>query len=214
MRTKQIFIFYIFLSVQAIAQTNELTVRFIANCGIQIADGRSTIYFDFPYKSGFYHYMKYPESEIDSLRPNSVYIFTHKHPDHYSHKVKKVHGTIIVPRHVSRLQKLITTIPDFSIQAFKTKHLLSTRHFSYLVTWHRKRIFVSGDTEHCETITAQKDLDCAFVPVWLILDAKAKNARIDSKLIAVYHIGSKDKIETDNPKVLLLNQRDQIILLK
>lgn len=34
------------------AQSNEITIRFIGNCGLHFSDGTSNIYTDFPYVSG------------------------------------------------------------------------------------------------------------------------------------------------------------------
>ncbi|MCL2246754.1 MAG: hypothetical protein FWC10_06540 [Lentimicrobiaceae bacterium] len=60
-----------------LAQSNEITIKFIGNCALSMTDGKSNFYIDFPYKSGAYKYMKYDESEIDSIKENAIFIFTH-----------------------------------------------------------------------------------------------------------------------------------------
>lgn len=200
----------------ASAQANEIKIRFIANSGFSMSDGHSTIYIDFPYKSGFYNYSEYDPSEVENIRDSSVLIFTHRHPDHYSGKlVRKLEKKKAVkaygPWNVDQLSKLGSFIHDFSIQAYQTKHRLSSHHCSYLVTWHGRRIFISGDTEHAETIATLNDMDWAFVPVWLLLDANDKNIKIKAKMVGLYHIGTKDHITVDNPKIKLLDQAGYVI---
>ena len=85
-------IFALFLiSDLGFSQTNEITIRYIGNCGLHITDGVSDVYTDFPYKSGAHHYAEYDTAEIDSLKENAFYIFTHKHSDHYyKGKMRKI----------------------------------------------------------------------------------------------------------------------------
>jgi len=66
---------------------DKLHIKFIGNCGLHLSDDATNIYTDFPYKSGAFGYMKYSNVELDSIEANSVFIFTHKHADHYSKKI-------------------------------------------------------------------------------------------------------------------------------
>ncbi|MBC8882919.1 hypothetical protein H9X57_04590 [Flavobacterium piscinae] len=66
-------------------------------------------------------------------------------------------------------------IEDFKIESFKTKHRFTFKHYSYLITWHGKRIFLSGDTESADLISTVKNINWAFVPYWIMLDAKEKS---------------------------------------
>ena len=159
----------VIISNIAIGQSNEITIRFIGNCGLHMTDGTTDIYTDFPYVSGFNQYMEYDDSELDDIKENSFFIFTHNHPDHYSKKrmkriLKEKNGMKYGNWNISELEDLGRSISDFQIQAFKTRHFLSRRHYSYLITWHGKKIFLSGDTEHPETIAKIKDMDWAFMP--------------------------------------------------
>lgn len=175
------------------AQTDSIRVRFIGNCGIHLSDGKTNIYSDFPYKSGAYHYMEFENSELDAVQPNSIFLFTHKHADHFSGKnmrrvLKAKSGKKCTPRSLRRLQKVCDMISNFTITEIKTKHRFSLKHRSYLIEWNGKRIYISGDTEHAEAIGQHTNLDTAFVPYWLIMDAKDKSIKIDAKQIIVYHI--------------------------
>lgn len=127
-----------FISSFGYSQTNEITVKFIGNCGLYLTDGNLNIYIDFPYKSGAHNYMEYDKSEIDSIKENPIFIYTHKHSDHYSNKLlKKLNGKKFGPWNVSELEKLGNIILDFNIQAFKTDHKvygIRFKHCSYLIT--------------------------------------------------------------------------------
>jgi len=155
------FLTLVSVSVVASGQTNEIKIRFIGNCGLYMTDGNSNIYIDFPYKSGAYNLMEYDLSELDSVKTNPIFIYTHKHADHFSGKlvkklVKNLGGEIYSPWNIKELLKLNDRITDFTIEVFKTKHRYSINHYSYLITWHNKKLFISGDTEQAETIAAFK----------------------------------------------------------
>lgn len=210
----------------AFSQTNQISVEFLGNCGLYLTDGTTNIYIDFPYKSGAYGYMEYDELELDSIKENAYFIFTHKHADHYSKKLlkkamKKKKGSTYGVSNIADLENLGSKIEDFSIKAFKTKHTffgIPFRHYSYLITWHGKKIYLSGDTTNPETIGSVKDIDWAFVPYWLLSNAKEEGIEIDAKMFFVYHLypqqipGAKeafDKVENIHP----LTEQGEVISL-
>lgn len=177
------------------SQTEKIKIEFIGNCGLYITDGITNIYTDFPYKSGAHNYMEFEESELDSIKENSIFIFTHKHSDHYSEKnikkvIKEKGGKKYGSWNIEELNNLEKSIPNFSIQVFKTKHKWSFTHYSYLITWHDKKIYLSGDTESAQTIGTVKNIDWAFVPYWILLDAKENNIQIDAKMFGIYHLAT------------------------
>lgn len=178
------------------AQTSALEVTFIGNAGFHITDGKTNIYLDFPYKSGAYGYMRYSESELSKIKEQSIFIFTHKHADHYARKaVRKLNGKVYARRNRKRIHKLEKSIPDLKITSYKTKHRFSFSHYSYVIDWHGKKIFISGDTEHPETIGLIKNIDYAFVPTWILYYAREKNINIDAKTKVLYHLYPNEKIE-------------------
>jgi len=200
------------------SQSKKIQIEFLGNCGLHMTDGISDFYIDFPYKSGAYGYMEFDETELDSIKENSIFIFTHKHADHYSKKnlkkvMKEKSGNKFGVSKISELEKLGETIENFEIKAFKTKHTffgIPFRHYSYLITWHGKKIFLSGDTTNLETIGKMKNIDLAFVPYWILTDAKEQGIEIDAKMFAVYHLypgqipsakENWDKIENIRPMV-------------
>lgn len=205
---------FLFLATSSFAQSPEIQIKFIGNCGMYMTDGEANIYVDFPYKSGAHHYMEYNAAEMDSIKENAIFIFTHKHSDHYSRKlvkkVKKQNGQVYGPWNSDALENL-SGINDFSVKAFDTKHKFSFDHRSYLITWHGKRIYFSGDTETADTMATVKNIDYAFVPAWLMSDANEKDIKLDVGNLVIYHIGPRDNITTDNPKINLLKTEGQRI---
>jgi L-ascorbate metabolism protein UlaG (beta-lactamase superfamily) len=218
LKKRQIITFFalIFVANLGFAQQNEITIEFMGNCGLYMTDGTTDIYTDFPYKSGAYNYMEFDETELDSIKENSIFIFTHKHADHYSKKnlkkvMKEKGGKKFGVSNISELENLSKSIEDFEIKAFKTKHSffgIPFRHYSYLITWHGMRIYLSGDTTNPETINGIKDIDYAFVPYWILVNAKEQEMEIDAEMIGVYHLypqqipSAKEnygKIENINP---------------
>ena len=195
----------ILFAKSGLSQSGEIEIEFIGNCGLHMTDGILDIYTDFPYKSGAYGYMEYDKAELDSIPDNSLFIFTHRHADHYSKKIvrtflKTKKGKKYGAWNISELEKLGDTIPGFSIEAIKTDHRFSFKHCSYVIIWHGKRIFLSGDTESAETIGKSGKFDWAFVPYWILLDAKEKNIKIDADRIGVYHLYPNQKITNGSPE--------------
>jgi L-ascorbate metabolism protein UlaG (beta-lactamase superfamily) len=175
------------------AQQNEITIKFIGNCGLYMTDGITNIYSDFPYKSGAYGYMEFDDLSLDSVKENAIFIFSHKHADHYSGKnIRKIlrekGGKKFTPRKANKLLEYAEGIPGLKVQVFKTKHKFSLKHVSYLITWHGKRIYLSGDTTNPETIGKIKNIDLAFVPHWILTIAKEQELKIDAKKFGVYHL--------------------------
>lgn len=185
----------VFVANFGFAQTNEIKIKFIGNCGLYISDGTTNVYTDFPYKSGAHNYMEFDSAELDSIKENSIFIFTHKHADHYSAKeikkvIKEKNGRKYGSWNIEELKSLEESIPNFSIQAFKTSHKFSLNHYSYLITWHGKKIFLSGDTESAETISTIENMDWAFIPYWILIDAKENDIEIDTKMYGIYHLAT------------------------
>jgi len=195
------------------AQVNQLTIRFIGNCGLHITDGTTNLYSDFPYKSGAYNYMEFDDSEVENIEKNSIFLFTHKHADHFSGKnmrrtLKNKGGRKFTPRKSNKLLALAEETPDFDVQVFKTRHLFSLAHKSYLITWHGVKLYFSGDTEHAETIGEMKGLDMAFIPLWILNDSKRKGIEINAEKIGIYHLYPQTKFAEDIPEkyIIFLDQ--------
>lgn len=192
-------------SNMGVSQLNEIRIKFIGNCGLYMTDGLLDLYIDFPYKSGFMNYMTYNEAEIESIKPNAMFLFTHKHPDHYSIKkmrevLRKKKGKKFGKWNLKKLQKFCESTADFNVQAIQTDHSLSIKHFSYIITWHGKKFYISGDEESTAKILSVVDLDWAFVPYWLLNRVIEQKAQIDAQMVGVYHFFPGTTVNNSNPK--------------
>lgn len=206
-------------SIAGFSQAKEIKITFIGNCGLHLTDGSAHLYVDFPYKSGAHNYMEYDPKSLAELEPQANFLFTHKHADHYSKKLlgealQNKGGQAYGPWNLAALPSLKASLPDFEIEAFRTVHRvfgISFKHYSYLITWHGKRIYLSGDTESANTIGQAKAIDWAFVPAWLLLDANEKQIKIDAQKVGIYHIGPRDDVHITGEKVLMFKAQGQQI---
>jgi hypothetical protein len=198
----------IFFTTAVSAQSSEIKIKFIGNCGMYLTDGKQNIYLDFPYKSGAFNYMKYAKNEVDSIKENAIFIFTHRHADHYSRRLlRKLSGQKFDPFTISQLEKLNSSLPEFKITAFKTLHKvygISFKHYSYLITWHGKVIYFSGDTGDLDDLKNIKNIDVAFVNPWLYMKAMREKVKIDAKKFGLYHLYPHQKIDGEIPGYLMI----------
>lgn len=168
------------------------------------------------YKSGAHNYMEYDKSEIDNIKDNAIFIFTHKHADHYSEKIlKKLKGQKFDPSNIDELEKLGTSIAAFDIKAFRTQHKvfgISFKHYSFLITWHGKKIYISGDTGDLEDLSQLKEIDWAFVNPWIYMNAVNEKLIIDAKNFGMYHLYPDQAISGEVPSnLLILKKQGEII---
>jgi L-ascorbate metabolism protein UlaG (beta-lactamase superfamily) len=205
-------------------QNKKIEITFIGNCGFFLTDGSLNLYIDFPYKSGAHNYMTYNSSILDSLNDHSVFLFTHGHSDHFNKKLfKKTHQKLYGPWPVRAFlsknkkytfQELNDSLKTFSVQKFRTKHVFTFQHYSYLIVWNSKRIFISGDAETADTICKIKNLDLVICPYWIIKDAQSRNLTLDTKQFILCHLRTNDPITTDNPEKIIIPKQNQKIELK
>jgi len=226
-RIKNIFrpiLISIFILVTNISfgQNEKIEIKFLGNCGLFMTDGNLNIYVDFPYKSGAYGYMTYKPELLDSLHANSIFLFTHGHADHYNRKLfkntnQKLYGPwpvkfLMSKKRKYKLNELNDSLPDFSITEYKTKHGYSFKHFSYLIEWNKKKIFISGDTHLSDTLVSVKNLDLVFAAPWVLNDAWERKLKIDSKEIVLYHHRSVESINNKSDKIIVPEQNQEFEL--
>jgi len=187
---------------------------------MHLTDGNINLYIDFPYKSGAHKYMEYDKSQLEKIKKNAIFLFTHKHKDHYSkklvRKMKKIfNGKIYDNWNVNELDKLNKSISDFSIKAIKTPHRFTFIHYSYLITWHNKKIYLTGDTGSLEALSKVKNIDWLFTNPWLFMNAKSEKIKIDTKMIGIYHLYPNQKIDGKIPENMrVLKTENEIISIK
>ena len=203
----------------AIGQNSRIDIIFLGNCGLFMTDGNINLYVDFPYKSGAHHYMTYNPAILDSLKSNAVFLFTHGHSDHYNRKLfkktgRKLYGPCTITAFLSKkrqytFQEFNDSFTNFSIEKYRTKHRYSFRHYSYLITWNNKRIYISGDAESSETIGKIKNIDLAFAPLWLLQNAYREGVVIDAKKIILYHHRAGQNIQNNSKDKIIIPTQNQ-----
>lgn len=190
------------LLVPQAPQRPALEARFIGNMAFAITDGTTTLMSDFPYQSGYSVYMEYDAREIRSSTRDTLSLITHRHGDHWEPSLFartdwKVAGpadviSSIDPSRVVPLQGGGRFGP-IRIEAIETPHA-SIGHHSYVVTWHGRRLYFSGDTESAASLLAARNLDVAFVSPWQYR-AALKRGTIDAKRIVIYHHESGERVD-------------------
>jgi L-ascorbate metabolism protein UlaG (beta-lactamase superfamily) len=176
------------------SQPPVLQARFIGNMALAITDGTTTVITDFPYQSGAFGYMTYDASAIRSETALTIALITHGHDDHWEPALFERTGwKVIGPHEVAsavaadrRLDPRALAVPNLRIDPIATPHA-GIGHNSYLVTWHGRRLYFSGDTESLDALAAARNLDAAFVSPWLFREALARSRAIDAKRIVIYH---------------------------
>jgi len=171
-----------------------LDVEFIGNAGVSLSDGETTLLVDLPYQSGAYGYMPY---DFSSLQPEgrAVALITHGHADHFLPELfKERDWEFLGPEELSSEMddaKVIPLTHEVSVGAFtvyptRTPHA-RVEHYSYLVTWHGRRLYFVGDVEDPTQVLAQENLDVAFVTPWLSCLVFDEGAKIDAERLVLYH---------------------------
>lgn len=181
------------------ADAGELKFTFIGNMAFHISDGETTLLSDFPYKSGAYGYMDYDMEKVPEVR-GGLHLITHFHSDHWNVRLFREMNQrtkIIAPPGITERLKKKRVIPfsttesmkynGISVKAIEMPHKLAPEHFSYLVTWHGKRLYFMGDTETPADILKQTDIDVLFISPWVIRTIERQNLSLDAKELVMYH---------------------------
>jgi L-ascorbate metabolism protein UlaG (beta-lactamase superfamily) len=178
-----------------------LHARFIGNMAYAITDGTTTLFTDFPYESGYSVYMEYDPREIRSATKDSVALVTHRHGDHWDRGLFARTGwRVIAPEDAltdvpaARIVRALPVEPasatitfgSVAIEAVPTPHA-NIGHYSYLVTWHGRRLYFTGDTDNVDQLLATKNVDVAFLSPWLFERLARDGRRLDAKRIVIYH---------------------------
>ena len=172
-----------------------LEARFLGNMSYAITDGTTTLMTDFPYQSGYSRYMTYDAAQVRSATAATLSLITHRHLDHFDRGLFEATGwkvagpaDVIAAVDPSRVVPVTGsgTFGPVRIEAIETPHA-SLGHYSYIVTWHGRRLYFTGDTESTDALLAARNLDVAFVSPWLYRAVVRAGQRIDAKQVVIYH---------------------------
>jgi len=173
---------------------NSLQFTFIGNESFLISDGDTALLTDFPYASGAFGYMSYNLGALH-LPDQGLCLITHGHADHFDATLfRKTNFSIIAPpsvlagldpaRRIAFANEM--TYKGVTIRAFRTPHG-EIEHYSYLVLWHGRKLYFTGDTDDLAELQRQTDLDVAFVTPWLLEAMQKQKLRIGARQVVVYH---------------------------
>lgn len=204
--------FAVAMSLAVYARAGELRVTFIGNEAFHITDGETTLLSDFPYKSGVYGYMAYDSAEVPEV-VDGLSLITHFHGDHFDAEAYEKTGfKIVAPLSITAKleagERAIDLDPaqpdsgadyearykDIHIEVFATPHRFAPEHFSYLVTWHGKRLYFVGDTETPGFLLPLKNLDVAFVTPWLVRTMARQDLVLNAERVVLYHHKTDEEV--------------------
>jgi L-ascorbate metabolism protein UlaG (beta-lactamase superfamily) len=210
------------IAITAIAvfasQRPSLDARFIGNMAFAISDGAVTLMTDFPYQSGYSVYNEYQPSEIRSATERTLSLITHRHGDHWEPALFAKTGwqvagpdDVIATAPAHRVVPLAdrTTFGPIVIERLRTPHA-NIGHHSYVVNWHGKRLYFSGDTEATDSLMASKNLDVAFISPWVFRTVVKSGLKPDAKRIVIYHHESGERVPECPARCTLPKQGDTI----
>jgi L-ascorbate metabolism protein UlaG (beta-lactamase superfamily) len=162
--------------------------------------------------------MTYPSTEIRSATASTLSLITHRHGDHWEPALfAKTSWNVAGPVDVIATAPAHRVVPltgltDFGpirIEPLETPHA-RVRHYSYIVSWHGKRLYFSGDTESPASVLAATRLDAAFISPWIYRTVLAKGARLDARRIVIYHHEAGEQIDGCNAPCMVPRQGETI----
>ena len=210
------------LALGSIWQRPVLEARFIGNMAFAITDGAFTLMSDFPYQSGYSRYMEYAAENIRSSTPVTLSLITHRHGDHWEPALftKNTDWRVAGPNDVIAsapahrvvpLSEAKTMFGPIEIERIETPHA-NIGHYSYVVTWHGKRLYFSGDTESSASLRAATNLDVAFVSPWVYRAIVKNNHAVDARRIVIYHHEAGESIAECRDRCSVPQQGDTIAI--
>ncbi len=185
---------FLLMALAFTTTADTLDIRFIGNAGFVISDGTVSLVTDLPYRSGAFGYMTY---DLDGVQPPGrvVAVITHRHDDHFDHDAFLASGWEIVgPREVTDRLPADRVVPlesavsvgQFTITPLRTPHS-GTEHYSYIIEWRGRRLYLTGDTEDPTQLLATEALDIAFVTPWLMCEVSRRGGSIQTNQIVLHH---------------------------
>jgi L-ascorbate metabolism protein UlaG (beta-lactamase superfamily) len=202
----------------AVPPAPPLQARFIGQMAFSITDGSTTLITDFPYRIGYAGAPPFDDRELQHASPSTLALITHRHLDHFEPTLfaKTSWKLLGPPDEMARIRK-DRVVPMTSRVSFGTITIESTRtphhdleHYSYIVIWHGKRLYFSGDTESADSLLAAKNLDVAFVSPWQYQAARRTGELIDAEQIVIYHHRPGDQVAGCSSRCVAPRQGDTI----
>ena len=200
---------HVLILVAVLTQTSapqrpELKARFIGQMAFEISDGTTTLMTDFPFQAGYAGAPDFAPREIVAGTADTLALITHKHPDHWEPSLFRytkwrvlgpADATATAPPDRVVAMSSRVTFGSAVIEPLDTPHA-NIGHYSYLVTWHGRRLYFSGDTDSPDRLLATRNLDVAFVSPWLYESINKSGRRIDARRVVIYHHRAGQSVKT------------------
>jgi ketosteroid isomerase-like protein len=192
-----------------------LKITFIGNAAFEITDGQTTLLTDYPYVSGAFGYMPY---DPNSVQPQGrvLSLITHEHDDHFSPALFAATDWHLAasPRVEAKTGNgkrlpFSASMTFETIRIFPVKSPHTDAHHSYLIEWHGKRFFFTGDTESLDVLPKER-VDVLFITPWLLDSARKRQLPLNAGKIVIHHHRGGEKIACEN--CLVPKQGEQISL--
>lgn len=179
----------------ACARSPTLQVTFIGNAAFELSDGRNTLLVDFPYVSGAGGVMTFDRAAVRPRGP-VLALFTHRHADHFDRDALLARGwAAFGPAEVLALLPPDRVFARSDSLTFGAFHLVripephgEVEHVAFLITWHGRRIYHSGDSMDEAALEALPELDVALVQENLLCWMSGqRGARVPAREVVVFH---------------------------
>lgn len=183
-----------------------------------ITDGTLTVMTDFPYQSGYSRYMTYDATEIRSTTASTLALITHRHGDHWERALFERTGwKVLGPADVTAglpAARVVAPAPSVTfgpvvIEPRETPHA-NIGHYSYVVTWHGRRLYFSGDTAQTRDLFDAGEIDIAFLSPWFYRAALRSGRPLNAKQVVIYHQESGQSVPECRQACRLLRQGETI----
>jgi L-ascorbate metabolism protein UlaG (beta-lactamase superfamily) len=177
-----------------------LEIRLVANAGVALSDGETTLLVDLPYRPGAHGYAVY-DPEAIAVTGRVVSVITHEHEDHFDPDLflatdwELIGGpAVAAPVPASRvLPGDSVQVGAFSVIALATEHI--PEHRSYRIRWRDRVIFLTGDAEDPAALAGQPALDVLFTSPWLSCALAGSGVAFEAERVVGYHLdpGGSDR---------------------
>lgn len=180
----------------------DLEFRFIGNNGFEISDGETTVLVDFPYHSGAFGYMEFEPGQV-TVRGNSLCLFTHRHADHFDpNSIAAIGCSVAGPAEVMEQVAEPIRLPggpvwqfgEAELECLDTEHG-EVEHCSYLIRWHGRSIFFTGDVEELSGLDrVEQPLDIIVLSSWFAPRVpEIRKRHPDAKLVVSHHRAGEER---------------------
>lgn len=184
----------VLLTVCAGADAGDLRARYLGGAGLELTDGETTIFVDFPYTAGAYDAPEWPDRS-PLPRAGALCLFTHSHLDHVAPDELALAGcTVAGPADVRSLVPESRRLSGAGALRFEGVGIVPVpsdhaglEHLSYRIEWEGFRMYVTGDTDDARELLAQRDVDVAFVTPWLLSQKRVADRLDAARIVLVHH---------------------------